>query len=57
MKKIFLILLSLLLVGACALPVGAEEVTEVLLYNQLDYPTTPYDNYGTVRSHGCGIGN
>lgn len=55
MKKIILIFLSLLLVGACALPVGAEEITEVPLYNQLDYPNTPYGNYGTVRSHGCGI--
>lgn len=55
MKKIILILLSLLLVCACALPVSAEEITEVPLYNQLDYPNTPYGNYGTVRSHGCGI--
>lgn len=30
-------------------------VTEVLLYNQLDYPNIPYGNYGTIASHGCGI--
>ena len=27
----------------------------VPLYNQLDYPNTPYGRYGTVKSHGCGI--
>lgn len=25
------------------------------LYNQLDYPNSPYGVYGTVASHGCGI--
>lgn len=28
---------------------------KVPLYNQRDYPDTPYGNYGTVSSHGCGI--
>lgn len=32
-----------------------EEVSEVPLYNQLDYPHIPYGNYGSVASHGCGI--
>lgn len=32
-----------------------EVITEVPLYNQLDYTNTPYGNYGTVRTHGCGI--
>ena len=27
----------------------------VPLYNQLDYPNTPYGDYGTIASHGCGI--
>ena len=28
---------------------------EVPLFNQLDYPDTPYGDYGTIASHGCGI--
>lgn len=32
-----------------------EAITEVPLYNQLDYVNTPYGYYGTVRTHGCGI--
>lgn len=33
-----------------------EEIyDEVPLYNQLDYNKTPYGDYGTVASHGCGI--
>jgi uncharacterized protein YvpB len=32
-----------------------ETITEVPLYNQCDYPYTPYGNYGTISSHGCGI--
>lgn len=28
---------------------------KVPLYNQRDYPHTPYGDYGTVSSHGCGI--
>ena len=27
----------------------------VPLYNQLDYPDTPYGDFGTIASHGCGI--
>lgn len=27
----------------------------VPLYDQTDYPYTPYGNYGTIASHGCGI--
>lgn len=30
-------------------------VDEVPLYDQIAYPDVPYGNYGTVRSHGCGI--
>ena len=30
-------------------------VNEVPKYNQLDYYNVPYGNYGTVRTHGCGI--
>lgn len=32
-----------------------EEIPEVPLYFQNDYPDTPYGSYGTVKSHGCGI--
>ena len=30
-------------------------VEEVPLYNQLDYAAVRYGNYGTIKSHGCGI--
>ena len=29
--------------------------TDVPLYNQLDYDNTPYGDYGTVATHGCGV--
>ena len=32
-----------------------EEIPEVPLYFQADYPHVPYGRYGTVASHGCGI--
>lgn len=32
-----------------------EKYTKVPNYFQTDYPNTPYGNYGTVASHGCGI--
>lgn len=37
------------------LRVTTYEYPEVPLYFQNDYPDTPYGNYGTVKSHGCGI--
>lgn len=30
-------------------------INEVPKYNQLDYYNVPYGNYGTVRTHGCGV--
>ena len=32
-----------------------EKYPEVPHYLQTDYPHTPYGNYGTIASHGCGI--
>ena len=32
-----------------------EDTDKVPLYNQLDFPNTPYGKYGSVASHGCGI--
>lgn len=32
-----------------------EDTDKVPLYNQLDFPNTPYGRYGSVASHGCGI--
>ena len=32
-----------------------EVLFEVPLYNQGNYPNTPYGDYGTIASHGCGI--
>lgn len=32
-----------------------EQITEVPLYFQADYPHVPYGRYGSVASHGCGI--
>lgn len=32
-----------------------EKITQVPHYVQQSYPDTPYGNYGTIESHGCGI--
>ena len=41
--------------GIRAYVISKKTIDSVPLYNQLDYPKTPYGGYGTVASHGCGI--
>lgn len=37
-------------------PAADNRVPEkVPLYNQLDYQNTPFGNYGTIATHGCGV--
>ena len=41
--------------GFRAFVVSPKSIDSVPLYNQCDYPSTPYGKYGTIKSHGCGI--
>ncbi|MEE0929990.1 MAG: C39 family peptidase [Acutalibacteraceae bacterium] len=41
-------------IGTVIMPTHANSLP-IPLYNQLDYPNSPYGIYGTVASHGCGI--
>ena len=41
-------------VGTIIMPTHPNSLP-IPLFNQLDYPTSPYGEHGTVSSHGCGI--